>query len=54
MKFLLVHVAIRAADGVEFSTTSRHAAVANGGGSGACDKGFREEDATLMEEEMFV
>ncbi len=47
-------MAIRAADGIEFSTTSRCAAVANGGGSGACDKGFHEEDTTLMEEEMFV
>ncbi len=47
-------MAVGAADGIEFSTTSRRAAVANGGGSGACDKGFREEDTTLMEEEMFV
>jgi len=47
-------VAIRAVDGIEFSTTSRCAAIANGRGSGACDKGFREEDTTLMEEEMFV
>jgi hypothetical protein len=54
VKFFLIHVEIRAADGIKFSTTSRLAAVANGGGSGACDKGFREEDTTLMEEEMFV
>ena len=47
-------MAVGATDGIEFSTTSRRAAVANGGGSGACDKGFREEDTTLMEEEMFV
>ena len=47
-------MAVGATDGIEFSTTSRRAAVANGGGSGACGKGFREEDATLMEEEMFV
>ncbi len=54
VKFFLIHVVGRAADGIEFSTTSRHAAVANRGGSGACDKGFREEDTTLMEEEMVV
>ncbi len=47
-------MAVRAADGIEFSTTSWHAAVANGGGSGACDKGFCEDNTTLMEEEMFV
>jgi hypothetical protein len=54
MKTSLIHVAVRAADGNEFSNTSWRAAVANGGGSGACDKCFREEDTTLMEEEMFV
>ena len=47
-------MAVRAADGINFSTTYQHATVANGGGSGTYDKGFREEDTTLMEEEMFV
>ncbi len=42
------------ADGIEFSAASRCAAVANSGGSGACGKGFCEEDTTLMEEEMLV
>ncbi len=54
VKFSLIHVAVRAADGIEFSTTSQGAAVTNGRGSGACDKCFREENTTLMEEEMFV
>ena len=42
------------ADGIDFSAASRCAAVANGGGGGACGKGFREENTTLMEEEMLV
>jgi hypothetical protein len=54
VKFFFIHVTVRAADGIEFSTTSQRAAVTNGGGSGACGKGFREENTTLMEEEMLV
>ena len=42
------------ADGIKFSAASRCATVTNSGGSGACGKGFREENTTLMEEEMFV
>ena len=54
VKFFFIHVTVRAADGIEFSTTSRRAAAANCGGSGACGKGFREENTALMEEEMLV
>ncbi len=42
------------ADGIEFGAASWCAAVTNGGGGGACGKGFREENTTLVEEEMLV
>ena len=42
------------ADGIKFSAVARCAAVPNGGCGGACGKGFREEDTTLMEVEVFV
>jgi hypothetical protein len=53
-EFFHVHVTVGTADGIEFSAASRCATVANSGGSGACGKGFCEEDTTLMEEEMLV
>ena len=54
MEFFHIHVTVGTADGIEFSAASRCAAVANSGGGGACGKGFREENTTLMEEEMLV
>jgi len=54
VEFFHVHVTIGTADVIKFSTSPQFAAVANGGGGGACGKGFREENTTLMEEEMFV
>jgi hypothetical protein len=54
VEFFHVHVTVGSADGIEFSAVSWCAAVANGGGGGACGKGFREENTTLMEEEMLV
>ncbi len=54
IELILLHGTIGTTDGVEFSTTSRRAAVTNSGGGGACGKGFREENAALMEEEVFV
>jgi hypothetical protein len=53
-EFFHVHVTVGAADGIEFSAASRCATVANGVGGGACGKGFREKNTTLMEEEMLV
>jgi len=47
-------VTVGTADGIEFSAASRCAAVANSGGGGACGKGVREKNTTLMEEEMLV
>ena len=54
VELVTLHGTVGTADGIEFSTTSRHAAVANSGGGGACGKGFRENDMTLMEVEMIV
>ncbi len=54
MKLILFHGTVGTTNGVEFSTAFRHAAVANGGGGGACGKGFREENAALMEVKVFV
>ena len=54
VEFFHVHVTVGTTDGIEFSAASRCATVANGGGGGACGKGFCEEDTTLMEEEMLV
>jgi hypothetical protein len=45
---------VETTDGVEFSAAARCAAVANSRGSGACSKGFREEDTTLMEVVMLI
>jgi len=54
VKFFHIHVTVGTANGIEFSAASRCAAIANGGGGGACGNGFREENTTLMEEEMLV
>ena len=54
VEFFHIHVTVGTADGIKFSAASRCATVTNSGGSGACGKGFREENTTLMEEEMFV
>ena len=54
MEFFHVHVTVGTADGIKFSAASWCATVTNCKGSGACGKGFREENTTLMEEEMFV
>ena len=54
LELVVLHGTVGSADGIEFSATSRRATVANGGGGGTCGKGFREKNATLMEEEMLV
>jgi len=54
VEFFHIHVTVGTANGIEFSAASWCATVTNSGGGGACGKGFREENTTLMEEEMLV
>jgi hypothetical protein len=54
VELVVLHGTVGSADGIEFSATSRRAAVTIGGGNGTCGKGFCKENSTLMEVEMFV
>ena len=54
VELVLIHVAIGSAYGIEFSATAWCTAVTDCRGNGARSKGFRKEDTTLVEVEMFV
>ena len=54
VELILVHVAVGSTYGIKFSATSWYTAVTDCRGNGARSKGFREEDMTLVEVEMFV
>ncbi len=54
MKLILFHGTVGTTNGVKFSIAFWCAAVANGGGGGACGKDFREENVALMEVKVFV
>ena len=54
LEFVVFHGAVGAANGVEFSASFRLSTVADSGGGGTYGEGFGEEDAILMEVEVFV
>jgi hypothetical protein len=53
-EFIFVHVTIEAANGIEFGAATGCATITDSRGSGACGKGFREKDTSLVKVAMLV